>query len=94
MATPGRNDAEWRALHARLRRTLPPICHLCGEDIDLRLSGRDPWGWTLDHVIPLSERPDLANVESNLKPAHRRHNEERGTGAPYSKTTKYSQKWG
>lgn len=93
MTTPGRNDKEWRALCKRLRATLPPVCWLDGEEIDLRLSGRHPMGWTLDHVIPLSERPDLANDESNLKPAHRRCNEQRGTGG-YGRRVKYSRKWG
>jgi 5-methylcytosine-specific restriction endonuclease McrA len=92
MARPGRNDREWRALCKRLKATLPPICWLCGEEIDLSLSGRHPWGWTLDHVVPLSQAPHLANVESNLRPAHRRHNEQRGTGT-YGQV-KYSRKWG
>lgn len=92
MAKAGRNDGEWRALTKRLKAELPPICWLCGEDIDLTLSGRDPMGWSLDHVIPLHEAPHLATDETNLRPAHMIHNAERG-GKGQS-PIKYSQKWG
>ena len=30
------------------------VCHVCGEPVDQALSGRDPMGPTVDHVIPLS----------------------------------------
>jgi len=81
----------WRNLCERLKRELPPICWLCGEEIDLSLSGRDRMGWTLDHVIPRSEAPGLTYEISNLRPAHNIHNSTRG-GTRMK--VKYSRDWG
>lgn len=92
MVTVGRNDKRWREICSRLRRTLPPVCWICGADIDLSISGREKWGWTLDHVNPLAQAPALALDESNLRPAHNICNATRGGRGVSS--TKYSQKWG
>jgi len=75
---PGRTDKRWRDLCKKLKRELPPVCWICGEDIDLELSGRDPMGWSLDHVRPIHEEPHLMYEESNLRPAHMIHNATRG----------------
>jgi 5-methylcytosine-specific restriction endonuclease McrA len=92
MSIPGRNTPEWRALCKRLKRELPNICWVCGNEIDLSLSGRDKWGWSLDHVRKLSLHPELAEDESNLRPAHMWCNATRGEGV--HGYVNGSQKWG
>lgn len=75
----GRRGRPWQ----RLRRQVlaeETVCHLCGRPVDVTLDGRHPLGPTVDHVIPLTERPDLAHERTNLRLAHRRCNEAKGTG--------------
>lgn len=75
----GRSSRAWKALCARLRVELPPICWLCGGDIDLGLHHLDRWAWTLDHVQPLDTHPELAMDLANLRPAHRSCNSSKGS---------------
>jgi len=49
------------------------ICHLCGEPIDLALSGRHPWGPVVDHIVSLYDGGAMHD-QANLAPAHRRCN--------------------
>jgi 5-methylcytosine-specific restriction endonuclease McrA len=70
----------WKVLCAHLRPLLPPICHICGKPIDRLLPARHRLSWTLDHVISIKERPDLALEPSNLKPAHWGCNSAKGAG--------------
>lgn len=83
-------SARWKKLCARLRQTLPPVCWICGKPIDLLLSGRDPRGFSLDHVVPRSIDPSLTFVESNLRPAHMGCNAKRGNTAQIVNS---SRKW-
>ncbi|AQT25769.1 HNH endonuclease [Mycobacterium phage EniyanLRS] len=59
-----------------------PICHLCGELIDLDLKWPDPMYGTADHIIPVK---DLARDDprlydpKNLRPAHLSCNARRGS---------------
>lgn len=87
-----RSTRRWRNLAERLKKERPPICHICGEDIDLEISGRMKRGWTLDHVKPLVEFPHLAFDESNLKPAHNECNASRG-GRSGNSPVKLSRNW-
>ncbi|WP_408016021.1 HNH endonuclease [Rhodococcus artemisiae] len=64
----------WRELSERLRHVLPPICHICSGTIDLTLDSKHRESWTLDHLKPACDYPDLALEPSNLKPAHRHCN--------------------
>lgn len=80
-ASDGRSSRAWKRLCAQLRRELPPICHLCGGDIDLGLHHLDKWAWTLDHVLALDTHPHLAMDPTNLRPAHRSCNSSKGTGS-------------
>lgn len=45
------------------------VCGLCHEPVDRKLDGLDPWGPTLDHIVPFAEGGD--HVESNVQLAHR-----------------------
>lgn len=88
----GRNDARWVKLSRYLRQVLPPVCWLCGEEIDTTLPRRDKRSWTLDHIKPLSEFPELAYEESNLRPAHMQCNSKRGIGK--TQPVNVSHDWG
>ncbi len=53
----------------------------------------DPNAFTLDHVKPLSLYPDLAEVETNQRAAHRRCNLGRGNRAPALSLGEPSRRW-
>lgn len=52
------------------------VCWLCFDKIDLALRLPDPYAFTLDHVLPKSRGGTYAL--ENLRPAHKRCNEQRG----------------
>ena len=54
-ANHGRRGRVWRRLRAQVLRQ-EPTCYWCG---------RRP-STCVDHLLPLSQRPDLAHVRSNL----------------------------
>ena len=74
----GRCDRRWRELSARLRQTLPPVCWICGNVIDLTLHHTHRMSFTLDHVVPLDLPGTDPYDESNILPAHRSCNSSRG----------------
>lgn len=76
MAGNPRNGARYRRLVATLKAQGWP-CWLCGHDIDPTLDVRDPWSFTLDHVLPLSRGGDLLDP-ANARSAHRKCNSARG----------------
>lgn len=51
-------------------------CQLCGQRVDLSLSGLDPHGPTIDHIVPLSQ--DGADAPHNVQLAHRICNNRKG----------------
>jgi hypothetical protein len=55
-------------------------CHLCEKKIDLALSGKNPRGFTFDHVIPVSMGG--TNDAENIRPAHWICNTRRGNRGP------------
>jgi 5-methylcytosine-specific restriction endonuclease McrA len=63
----GRKGRPWQRIRAQVLAA-SNVCHLCGH----------PGADTVDHVIPLSRRPDLAHDLANLRPAHRRCNSAKG----------------
>lgn len=62
-------------------------CHLCGTPVDKSLSGMDPMGPTIDHVV--SVRHDLERFfdRSNVRLAHRSCNCKAGGGLPVASAT-------
>lgn len=52
-------------------------CHLCGKRVNMALSGLDPLGPTIDHLVPLSLGGD--DDPRNVALAHRICNVKRGT---------------
>ena len=80
--THGRNTGNYQQIQAALRRRRLP-CWLCGH----------PNAFSADHVQPLSTHPHLAEVESNLRAAHRRCNLGRGNRAPALSIGEPSRRW-
>lgn len=78
----GRSGRPIARIRARLKAEGSHICWLCGSPIDLDLPQTHRMSWTLDHVIPLSIRPDLWGEPSNHREAHRTCNSSRGRGQP------------
>lgn len=54
----------------------------CGRPIDYTLQSPHPESFSVDHAIPVAERPDLAEDPANFRPAHLDCNKRRGTGDP------------
>lgn len=50
------------------------VCHLCGQAIPEGVGWRDPLAFEADHILTVSERPELAFDLTNLRPSHRRCN--------------------
>jgi len=68
----------WQRFRARLIATAPhPVCHLCGQWVDVTLSGMDPMGPTVDHLVPVS-RGGAVFDPANCAVTHRRCNTARG----------------
>jgi 5-methylcytosine-specific restriction endonuclease McrA len=63
----GRTGRPWRRLRAAVLDH-SDVCWLCG------LPGAD----TVDHILPLSQHPELAHDRSNLAPAHGRCTSRKG----------------
>lgn len=53
-------------------------CHLCSRKVDMRLSGLEPQGPTIDHLVPISAGGD--DEPANVALAHRDCNTRRNTG--------------
>jgi 5-methylcytosine-specific restriction endonuclease McrA len=71
-----RGHKEKRAqIKTQLLATYGNRCWLCGKPIP-------PHQFTIDHVIPRSQAPELTWVLDNLRPAHSKCNKIRGTRTP------------
>ena len=68
MGTLGRNGRKYREFRAQVLAA-SNICIVCGEAIDMNLSGRHPRGPTIDHRIPLNLGGALMDP-ANAGPAH------------------------
>ncbi|MER7738879.1 HNH endonuclease [Streptomyces sp. NPDC096538] len=89
-----RNGRPYRRLCAWLRAQRLP-CWLCGRDIGYDLDPRHPLSFTLDHLEPVSKRPDLLLAKENARAAHRRCNSSRGnrTTTPKAAPQRASRRW-
>lgn len=62
-----RTGARYRKLKRWAKSTFPWICIYCGGAIPPRLGlVQTRWDCTLAHDVPVSERPDLALLRSNV----------------------------
>jgi hypothetical protein len=69
-----RSTAEWKRLVVWAKVYMPWVCHLCDQAIPLGLAREHPLSYALDHVLTVSERPDLALSHDNVRPSHRQCN--------------------
>lgn len=95
MAGNPRNGRPYRRLCDQQRAMQYP-CWICGRDIAYDITGPDaskhPLGFTLDHFLPVSKRPDLLLDPANARSAHRRCNSARGNRMAV-KTAGASRRW-
>lgn len=68
-------------------------CWLCNEPIDYSLVSPHPDSFSVDHAIPIVERPDLAEDVANFRPAHLDCNKKRGAGAAHTDIGEASEDW-
>lgn len=81
---PGREGRPWRELRKWVKRT-QRVCHLCGEPMDLAIKWPDPRSFSVDHVVPISQAPELALSRANVRAAHLGCNSSKGSGGSKSK---------
>lgn len=71
-----------------------PRCWLCGQPIDYSVApGETDDSLTLDHVQPVSRRPDLQEDPANFAPAHRGCNVRRGDSDPHAPLGALTRDW-
>jgi 5-methylcytosine-specific restriction endonuclease McrA len=75
----GRYSANYRRLCANIRAGRPP-CALCGQQINYDAPPRHPDSFTVDHKLPRSTHPWLAEDPGNLQASHWRCNSSKGAG--------------
>lgn len=69
------STTRWRTIRSQILAR-SQTCGICGELIDVRLSGLHPDGPNIDHIIPAIDGG--TDDWSNLQPAHRRCNLAKG----------------
>ena len=87
MTIPRRDSKVYRRAKATFRAECESVqapCWMDGLPIDYAVTGGpdEPNGFSVDHAIPWTVRPDLAYDPGNFRPAHWQCNSERGTGDP------------
>lgn len=72
--------SEWhtRKLKAQVLATHGPTCWICNQPIPMEIRWPHPQSFSVDHILNVSEYPDLAFDPSNAKPAHLTCNTSRG----------------
>ena len=80
----GRSSSQWKRLRRQILAS-SDVCWLCGK----------PGADTVDHLLPLSQFPELAHDIGNLRPAHKTCNSKKGAGLPDDKTSEMprSRRW-
>jgi len=68
-------------------------CWLCGKPISYGLPFTHPEGFCVDHAVPVSKAPELAEDQANFRPAHRVCNERRGNDDPFIELGNPSEEW-
>lgn len=74
----GRSGRPLGRLKAQLKAEGANICCHCGKGIDLSLPPNHKWAWTIEHVLPLRDYPELALDINNAREAHRTCNSSKG----------------
>ena len=89
-ARSGRTGERLRAL---VKQMGTHVCWICGGKIDMGLPQEHARSWTMDHVQPVSLRPDLAMEIGNIREAHRSCNGKRGSNVNYQSGNGSSRNW-
>lgn len=94
-------DPRWTAAWRRLRRQCferdrakSAPCHICGQRIDYSLgysTGRD--AYEADHLVDVSNHPELALLPENVGASHQRCNRARGKKAGIDNLGNRSRDW-
>ncbi|MEW1881236.1 HNH endonuclease [Rhodococcoides fascians] len=80
---PGRDTAAYRRNRKKLlASTDHHVCHICQLPIDLSLKYPNKYSFSCDHIIPIQQRPDLADEYTNLASAHLHCNASRSSSMP------------
>ena len=93
IVTAGRSGRRWKRLHAEQKAKRLPCCW-CGQPINYEAA--DPNAadaFSVEHKLPLSTHPHLAEDPSNLDSAHQRCNKRRGNGTPAPMLGTLSEQW-
>lgn len=91
-----RQTRRWKRLREQLYkrdRAANAPCWICGQDIDYRAPSGTPDAWEPDHMLPVSERPDLAFDPGNVRAAHCACNRSRGSKRGEPSLGEPSRKW-
>lgn len=92
----GRDSSNYQRMRKAFRnqcRRESARCWLCWQEIDYYADQYDDDSFSLDHMHPVSLRPDLAEVYENFRPSHRGCNTRRGNGAPLLDLGSPSRDW-
>jgi hypothetical protein len=81
------------ATHYNEDGTIGARCWLDGDPIDYRLRYPHPLSFSMDHAIPVRERPDLMLDPENFRPSHLDCNVRRGTDDPALDIGEASEIW-
>ena len=68
-------------------------CVICGEPVDYALQYPHPFSWTLEHLIPVKDRPELLLDKNNWGSAHHGCNSMRGPEELVADTGEPSELW-
>jgi hypothetical protein len=91
-----RETREYKEFKTRFRATCAREkrpCHLCNGDIDYSLRYPHPLSFSMDHLIPVKERPELLMDRNNVAASHLDENIGRGTDEPSLDTGLPSETW-
>lgn len=75
--------------HKRALRAQKRPCAICGMAIDYSLNYPHPESFSVDHRIPRSQRPDLAEDPGNLQASHLRCNQGKSDNAQFAANLGY-----
>lgn len=89
--SPGRTGHRWRQARAHILAT-QDTCAWCGNPVDKTLSGRHPWGPSIDHTTPLSQGGDPLDP-TNLQLMHLRCNSQKNNGRQRTRKPRNSRNW-
>lgn len=75
----GRSGATYRKHRNQMKAERQP-CYICREPINYEAKAGQPDAFELEHILPLSTHPHLAEDPANLGAAHMSCNRSKGTG--------------